>query len=287
MPRRHDDGVAVPLVLMVVAVIATFGALLAHLSTTRLRLAAISAESTENGLLADGIVHVVAARIFDAGGDLGAFKKPEYCTVGEKTVEVAVYATRGLIDLNASAPDRMFALFKGIGVEEGLARRLTDGVIDFRDVDDERISGGSEQAAYIAAGLPFTPKNAPFEAVEELDQVLGMGPEIFAAVAPYVTVFSRSPDWDPNLAPVRLRSALGVTDQSQPSGGSASGSLVRSIKVWVAVSSPGGARETRAADIEFVAGGRRRFGIKSWSRGVGPPMAALASGLSAPQCPEM
>ena len=34
------------------------------------------------------------------------------------------------------------------------------------------------------------PKNAPFEAVEELEQVLGMTPNLYERVAPYLTTYN-------------------------------------------------------------------------------------------------
>ena len=49
---------------------------------------------------------------------------------------------------------------------------------------------GAEEAAYRAAGLPWGPKNAPFETVEELQQVLGMTADIYKRVAPSLTTYS-------------------------------------------------------------------------------------------------
>ena len=67
------------------------------------------------------------------------------------------------------------------------------GDIDWRDADDLKRPNGAEEPEYRAAGLDYKPANAPFQAIEELQLVLGMRPDIYRRLAPSITVFSRSP----------------------------------------------------------------------------------------------
>jgi general secretion pathway protein K len=72
------------------------------------------------------------------------------------------------IDLNRAPEARLAALFGSVGVEPGEAQSLAAAIADFRDADDFVRPGGAEEAEYRAAGLAWGPKNAPFQAVEEL-----------------------------------------------------------------------------------------------------------------------
>ena len=95
------------------------------------------------------------------------------------------------IDINTASD----ALLKGLLVSTGLndeeSSRLLDAILDWRDPDSLKRPNGAEEGEYRAAGLAYRPANAPFQAIEEIQLVLGMRPEIFRRVAPMITVFSR------------------------------------------------------------------------------------------------
>jgi len=104
------------------------------------------------------------------------------------------------IDINA-APDALLrGLFVNAGLSEDEANALVDAVLDWRDADSLKRLHGAEEDDYKAAGLAYRPANAPFQAIEELQLVLGMRPEIYRRIAPSITVFSRQPGVNPQLA---------------------------------------------------------------------------------------
>jgi len=72
---------------------------------------------------------------------------------------------------------------------------------------------GAESADYRAAGWP-KPKNANFESVEELGQVLGMTRELQERLASAITVFSYESTVNPELAPARVLRALGLDERT-------------------------------------------------------------------------
>ena len=82
----------------------------------------------------------------------------------------------------------------------------------FRDPGDRRRLNGAEESDYRAAGLPYRPKNAPFEVVDELQQVMGMTRQLYERVAPFVTVYTRRPGVDPNTAPCGVLFAIPGAD---------------------------------------------------------------------------
>jgi general secretion pathway protein K len=77
---------------------------------------------------------------------------------------------------------------------------LLDEYLEGRDPDSVKRLYGAEDAEYQAAGLTYRPNNSPFQAIEELQLVLGMRPELYRRIAQSITVFSRQPG-------IRLQSA--------------------------------------------------------------------------------
>jgi len=99
-----------------------------------------------------------------------------------------------------------------VGLPEDDAGRIVDAILDWRDPDALRRPNGAEEPEYRAAGLAYKPANAPFQAIEEIQLVLGMRPEIYRRIAPLITVFSRQPGVNPQLASREVLMAIpGVT----------------------------------------------------------------------------
>src|SRR3546814_16905132 len=68
--------------------------------------------------------------------------------------------------------------------------------------------GGAEDPAYASAGLAWGAKDAQFDTVAEVEQVLGMTPAIYARAAPLLTVYSGQARPDPNFASGEVLQAL-------------------------------------------------------------------------------
>jgi general secretion pathway protein K len=104
------------------------------------------------------------------------------------------------IDINTASDALLRGLLVSSGLAEDDANRLLDAILDWRDPDSLKRPNGAEEADYRAAGLSYRPGNAPFQATEELQLVLGMRPEIYRRIAPSLTVYSRQPGINPQVA---------------------------------------------------------------------------------------
>ncbi len=120
---------------------------------------------------------------------------------GGGDVRVSIQDEDGKIDLNAAPDELLRGLFLSVGLDEDASAALVDAIVDFRDEDDLHRLNGAEDRDYADAGLPYGAKDAPFEAVEELQQVLGMTRQIYERVAPALTVHSGRRGIDPRVAP--------------------------------------------------------------------------------------
>ncbi len=127
---------------------------------------------------------------------------------GGGRVSVSIHDEDGKIDLNTAAVELLWGLFLSVGLDEDASAALVDAIADFRDGDGLHRLDGAEDRDYADAGLPYGAKDAPFEAVEELQQVLGMTRATYARVAPALTVHSGRRGIDPRVAPREVLAAL-------------------------------------------------------------------------------
>ncbi len=104
-------------------------------------------------------------------------------------VEVSVRDETARIDLNQADLELLTRLFVVLGEPRQAATRVAAAIVDWRDPDSLlQPAGGAEDDRYRAAGLAWGAKDAPFETVAEVEQVLGMRPALYAAAAPHLTV---------------------------------------------------------------------------------------------------
>ncbi|WP_147653456.1 general secretion pathway protein GspK [Vulcaniibacterium gelatinicum] len=133
---------------------------------------------------------------------------------GEAEVRVRITDEAGKVDLNLADAPLLAALFEGAGAEPWQARRLANAVLDWRDVDPlTQPEGGAEDPDYEAAGLPYGAKDAAFESVAELEQVLGMTPALYAKLEPHLTVYAGRMRPEPAFASAEVLAAMGLDAQ--------------------------------------------------------------------------
>lgn len=129
---------------------------------------------------------------------------------GQAQVQIRIVDESGKVDLNGASPDLLRKLLLALDVDATQAQAIAAAIVDFRDPDDLLTAGGAEASDYRAAGLPYGPKNKPFEAVSELQRVLGVDAAIYAKLRPYVTVYG-SGDPSPTFAQAPVLQALGLS----------------------------------------------------------------------------
>ena len=130
---------------------------------------------------------------------------------GDARVEVRLVDENGKIDLNQADPTLLAAFFQVLGVDQEQAARLASAILDWRDPDSlTQAAGGAEDDDYAAAERPYGAKDASFESVAELEQVLGMTPELYALAAPHLTVYSGRTRPDPAFASSEVLQAMGL-----------------------------------------------------------------------------
>jgi general secretion pathway protein K len=190
MRPRGQQGIALIAVLWALTLLSIIAALLSLETRTGTRIAENMADAATARVAADaGIQRAIldlAARHrkFRADGTVYGWH------FADSNVRISIQDEGGKINLNLAPQDLLTALFASVGVEPNPAKSLAEAIVDFRDEDDYKHPNGAEEFDYRAAELPWGPKNADFEAVEELQQVLGMTAAIYELVAPDLTIYS-------------------------------------------------------------------------------------------------
>jgi type II secretory pathway component PulK len=108
--------------------------------------------------------------------------------LGDAEFQVDARDTGLMLNVNQASEEmlRNF-LASGLRIDYAWAERLAAAILDWRDDDDLPRINGAERDEYIAAGAAVLPGNRPFNDVDEVRHVLGMTPELFEAMRPYIT----------------------------------------------------------------------------------------------------
>ena len=119
------------------------------------------------------------------------------------------------IDLNFAAEPLLKKVFTFGGATDDEADAIVAAVKDWTDADNLKRPNGAEADDYKAAGKKVLPTNDFFVAIEELQNVMGMTPKLYNAVAPLLTVHGRSPGIDPQAASARVLGLVPGIDVAQ------------------------------------------------------------------------
>lgn len=207
-------GIVLVIVLWIVALLSVMAASFAYSMRTETTLAAHAVGRAQARALAEAGVNYALLHLLDPSE---AAEWPADGTVrdwqlGSERVRIRVTSASGLVDLNQGQRELLRGLLAAGGVAQEELDSILDAIEDWRDPDDLARVNGAESREYADAGRPFGPKNAPFESVEELQQVLGITAARYRRLAPWVTVHSRQPGVDPATAPAEVLKAVPGTD---------------------------------------------------------------------------
>ena len=230
----QDRGIALVLVLWVIALLTVMALGLTAAQRTESTLTANALDGARFRAAADAgiayaVLHLLAPPPLDLGGAPGGVPglaqaratgadgqaqewlpdgSPRPWTFAEVPLAISVSNEASRIDLNAADVNVLTALLLVLGVAEDQAAALADRILDWRDPDDLVGLHGAEDSDYAAAGLPYGAKDGPFTSVEELRQVLGVTPDLYARLAPELTVDSGAQQIDQQFASAAVLAAV-------------------------------------------------------------------------------
>lgn len=260
-PRRlRRDGFALVLTIWAVGLLALLIQTFLTSARFRLHVGANIAAATRAEALADaGVALALLDLVSRSSGDASAPRftsSPSFCVAPGGLIAVSIESESGKIDLNVASPDLLRRLLVGVGASPSEALNVTEALVDFRT---DGVS--SLERNYRLDGRPFGPRKGPLQAVQELDQVLGVSPSLYAAIKPHVTVYGAGVALDPNLATPRLRALLGVEARAALSSG-----FGAAYTIHVEALTNDGGRVARETVIGPGTLGRSLWRVREWRR---------------------
>jgi general secretion pathway protein K len=194
--REHQRGVALVLVLWVIALLAVIAGNFAYSMRGEAQIARNQLQAAQVRALADAGVHRAWFELLKPTSDLQRWLpdgQMRTMPVQGGTLQVTIVDESGKIDLNTASDSLLKGLFLSAGVPEVQASALLEAVLDWRDSDRLKRLNGAEEEDYRAAGKKYVPADAPFLAVNEFRRVLGVTDELYSKLSPVVTVYSGLP----------------------------------------------------------------------------------------------
>jgi general secretion pathway protein K len=214
---RRDRGVALVLVMWIAVLLTVIASSFIFEARTDTLVIRNSLSNARAEAAADAGVQRAIFELYRTDASPDAWRRDG--TVREWSldgipVRIELRDESGKIDINTAADPLLRGLLVSIGLDEDESAKLLDAILDWRDADSLKRPNGAEENEYRAAGLPYKPANAPFQAIEELQLVLGMRPQIYRRLAPLITVYSRMPGVNTQVASREVLLAIpGVTAQ--------------------------------------------------------------------------
>ncbi|GAB3114793.1 hypothetical protein GCM10027217_46330 [Pseudomaricurvus hydrocarbonicus] len=216
-PVRGCQGVALVGVLWTMTLLAVIASGLTMVGRSDTRLAADQIQSRQALYVAEGGLQLALLNLLNRDANVRwlADGGVHQLNLANATVELWVQDEMGKVNLNSAPYELLVKLFTGAGVIDAKASALADAILDWRDADDLRRLNGAEEQEYLNAGIGYSVRNAPFESVEELRQVLGIEPDIYDALEPLLTVGTRRSGINPEVAPVEVLLAVSNATESE------------------------------------------------------------------------
>jgi general secretion pathway protein K len=130
-------------------------------------------------------------------------------------VSISVADESAKIDINAASEQTLRAMLNKLMGNDEQAAALTDKILDWRDQDDLKRTNGAEAKDYQAEGKAYVPQNKNFQALEELQMVLGMTPALYKRLEPLLTIYTGQDGINPQKASAEtLQLLLGIDPEA-------------------------------------------------------------------------
>jgi general secretion pathway protein K len=259
--RRREHGFALVTVLWAAVILAAIAASIIATAGTEARLQHTRYATARLGTIAEGAINVEILRMLDPSPALhpAADGAPFAISFAGQSVAMRVEDEAGKIDLNVAQGDLLRRLFVAVGIAPPEAQGVADKILDWREAGIGRRLDGAKAEDYRDAGYSYGPRQGPFETVAELRLVMGMTGELFARVAPSLTVYSQSAWVDPAFAARDVLAAIygsaaeaaAILDR-RAADDAASVMMGHAFTIDAEIGGPGGLRVERTAVVRLT-----------------------------------
>jgi general secretion pathway protein K len=211
--KKSEVGIALLLVLWMLVILIGIIGVFALIASTEHQQGKLLARTVQARYAAEGGVDVATMRLINADPllrwvpDNRVYK----FNVDKARIEIRVVDESGKVDINVAGSDVINPLLRAVGVDALQAQNITSAIVDWRDPDDLlTLPGGAEDPQYASAERPYGAKDGAFQTISELQQVLGVTPELYAKLQPLITIYSGLARPSASYASPEVLAALGL-----------------------------------------------------------------------------
>jgi general secretion pathway protein K len=155
-----------------------------------------------------------------------------------------------------------------LGAGPAEAERVAAAIADWRTPGQVPRPNGAKAAQYRAEGRDYGPPGAPFESLDELQDVRGVTPPMLRALLPYLTLYADR-DPIPALAPPVVAAALGDLGVRGGRGPADAGDVFR---ITAAAAGRDGVLVVRSATVKLgLSNNGKAWRVLSWETTPAPP----------------
>jgi general secretion pathway protein K len=209
-----EHGFVIVAVLWIIAALSALAMIFAVYLSNSAQALAVNDAGLQAEALVSASIELTAYQLFLAGDKERPLQGSFHYRLDHAETLVSFVSETARIDLNLAPKDLLANLLSGLGADPEDAGRDADRIIGWR-TPPKADATDDEGALYRAAGLTYSPRQAPFAHANELALVVGLPPALVERALPFVTVFSGQPKINPLVAPPEVIAALpGMT----PSG---------------------------------------------------------------------
>jgi general secretion pathway protein K len=214
----HQGGIALVLVLWVIALMTVIALSVSSLSRTEVLLARNRVDEARIRALADAavaqaVLHLSAPEEEDFWLPDGS---PHDWVFAGNTLRISITNEASRADLNRASDLVLEKLLRAADPENTNVEALVAAVLDWRDGDESSRPQGAERSDYRADGRPYGSQNGPFREAAEIGQVLGVSQELAQRLVPHLTVDSPNSRVDLDYADPFVRGALSEDESDSP-----------------------------------------------------------------------
>jgi general secretion pathway protein K len=213
--KLSEHGFVLVAVLWILAALSALAVVFAvYLSNSTQALAINDTAIEAEGVISAG-VELTAYQLLLAKDDERPSRGSFHTRLNGADLAVSYVSEAARVDLNAASKELLTGLLSTLGADSDNASNYADRIVGWRTAPASGAAGnppsdaaGNEDALYRAAGLPYSPRQAPFAHASELSLVLNLPPALVERALPLVTVYSGSSGVDVLIAEPDVIAAL-------------------------------------------------------------------------------
>jgi general secretion pathway protein K len=203
--KPSEHGFVLVAVLWILAALSALAVVFAvYLSNSAQALAVNDTAIETEGVISAG-VELTAYQLLLAKEDERPSRGSFHTRLNGAELAVSFVSEAARVDLNAAPKDLLAGLLSALGADN--ASDYADRIVAWR-TRPAPDAAANEDALYRAAGLPYSPRQAPFANASELALVLDLPPALVERALPLVTVYSGSSGVDVLIAEPDVIAAL-------------------------------------------------------------------------------